>query len=125
VDLLWSPASDFQVWQYEQFGEQWSAPAVAGPDRDPDGDGWTNNDEWITGTLPNSAASRFVASFGPAGVTFTKVAGRTYNVETSADPRGGWTPYATVPSGAGSVTVPVSPAAAPRRFFRVSVGWSP
>jgi autotransporter-associated beta strand protein len=125
VDLLWSPASDFQVWQYEHFGDQWSDPAVAGPDRDPDGDGWTNNDEWITGTLPNSAASRFVASFGPAGVTFTKVAGRTYNVETSADPRGGWTPYATVPSGAGSVTVPVSPAAAPRRFFRVSVGWSP
>ena len=125
VNLVWTPAPPFQIWQYENFAGAWNDPLIAGPDRDPDGDGWTNNDEWITGSVPNNPTSAFRIAFAMNGISFTKIAGRLYRVETATDLNGGWTTHTTLPSGSGPVTVPVLPGNGQRRFYRVAVAWAP
>ncbi len=92
--------------------------AADGP-LDADGDGWSNLDEWVTGTDSRNAASRLVTTLGPAGLTFTRVAGRSYVVQTSILLGGGWTFHATAPAGTGPVTIPLLANGGPRRFYRV------
>jgi subtilisin family serine protease len=113
-------------WETEQFGNT-SATANA----DPDGDGFTNLQEYRTGTLPNNPFSRFTISqsgrtvAGGFSVTFATATEVTYRVETSetlaAVP---WTALGPDIPGTGSpVTVTDANALTshPRRFYRVRI----
>jgi hypothetical protein len=99
-------------------------PDSASPDDDFDGDGWSNGDELIAGTNPTQAASRLTVTLTPSGLSFTRVAGRTYRVETSTS-LSGWLFHATAPAGSGPVTVPLLPNGGARRFYRIVVSLSP
>jgi hypothetical protein len=88
---------------------------------DKDGDGWTNRDEWIAGTDPGVAASRFTMEIAPEGISFTQIAGRTYRVETSMTLQNDWALHAIVAPGAGPVIVPHPPDPGPVRFYRVVI----
>ncbi|MEY3897921.1 MAG: hypothetical protein RLZZ214_3442, partial [Verrucomicrobiota bacterium] len=125
VNLMWTPASAFQIWQYENFGNSWNDPLIAGPDRDPDGDGWSNENEWISGTLPTNSNSRLAATISPTSISFERTAGRSYRIETSTDLASGWTTHSQVPAGTGPITLPVSPGSAPQTFYRIAVSMNP
>ena len=121
VNLVWAPAPPFQVWQFENFGNSWNDPLTAGPERDPDGDGWSNENEWISGTLPDQSASRLNAAITANNISFDRAAGRAYRVETSTGLSGGWSTHTLVPSGTGRITIPISPGDAPHVFYRIAV----
>jgi autotransporter-associated beta strand protein len=121
VNLVWTPAPPFQVWQYENFGDSWNNPLIAGPNADPDGDAWSNLNEWISGNLPNDPNSRFTTAISPAGITFLRSAGRSYRIERSTQLNGSWTLHATVPNGTGTFTIPVTPGSGGRTFYRVAI----
>ena len=96
------------------------------PGEDPDGDGVTNEDEFLAGTGPLDGASalRPQVSGDPLKLAFTLPANRSFRIDTSTD-LGQWTPW-DVPGNQG---LPVSggaiefelPVADPLRFFRVEV----
>jgi autotransporter-associated beta strand protein len=92
---------------------------------DPDGDGWTNRDEWIAGTVPNDSVSRFTVAAEGLGIAFTRLAGRTYEVLTATDPGGPWEWHADISDGEGRIVVPPPAAAGPRRFYRVVIRFIP
>ncbi len=101
-------------------------PSIADPaeSADPDGDGWTNGDEWIAGTDPTNPASRFTTAVTPAlGLRFTRIPGRVYSVETSTGLTG-WTLHATVTGGSGEIDVPPPAPAGPTRFYRVRIAFA-
>ncbi len=125
VVLQWTPGTAFQIWQYDQFGSNWNSSSIAGPTADPDGDGWSNQDEWVIGSHPLNAASRFTTSLSTSGITFTRTAGRAYRVETSTTLSSGWTLLANVAAGTGPITVPPPVNPGPKRFYRVVISYSP
>ena len=92
---------------------------------DADGDGMTNLQEYLAGTDPQDAASRFVVALtrdgGVPTVRFVAQAGRGYTVQFS-DNLGTWAKLADVapPAVTGEVAVG-DPAAVgqPQRFYRV------
>ncbi len=103
-------------------------PAATAED-DSDGDGLTNYAEYLAGTLPLSAESRFettaatLEADGGLSVTFHAVAGRTYRVETSASlAADGWAPAETVAPRAedAEVTVVLPSGSGDRLFVRVA-----
>ena len=94
---------------------------------DLDGDGFTNFQEFIMGTLPNSGASLLRPLAAPSGanivVSFPTVIGRTYKVEWSQTLANPWTIVQQgIPGTGGTIDVPDTGAASqPRRFYRVVV----
>lgn len=117
--LAWTPADPFDGWLYAFFGGAWNDPLIAG--LDPDGDGWTNRDEWIVGTRPDDPASRFTVSTAGTGISFSRIPGRSHEVLTATDPAGPWLHHADAPAGEGPVTIPAPPDPGPRRFYRVAI----
>lgn len=112
-------------WEQEQLG---SLASTAGAD--PDGDGITNADEFLSGTAPLSASSKFAFSSFTANTTaisvsFPTVAGRLYQMEWSSDlSSGSWNAFGSVIEGDGNphvFTDSVSTATTPRRFYRMQV----
>lgn len=88
---------------------------------DPDGDGWSNRNEWIAGTDPTSQVSKFSTTVNPdLGIGFTRIPGRTYAVDTSVNLTD-WTLHATVPDGSGSVSLPAPDPPGAIRFYRVRI----
>jgi type VI protein secretion system component Hcp len=82
---------------------------------DPDGDGFTNREEYLLGTHPKSGSSFFKATVAPNPaspgnftVSWNAAAGKTYLVQWSPDLRTAFTTIATVTasSSAGSAPVP-------------------
>jgi hypothetical protein len=109
----------FHAWISGYPGISNSAPGA-----DPDGDGWTNEDEWITGTIPNNNASRFTTTVSTSGLTFMRAAGRSYEILTSIN-LGPWSSLGTAPAGTGTVTIPHPVDSGPRRFYKVVVTLTP
>jgi hypothetical protein len=117
----WSPADPFFTWLYDHFGDDWDHPAIAGTGVDADGDGWSNGEEWVVGTEPDDAASRFTATAEGMGVTFTRLAGRSYEVLTSIHPAGPWTRHMFAPAGTGPVVIPAPANPGPNRFYKIAI----
>jgi autotransporter-associated beta strand protein len=110
--------------------ESWIAgyPGISdpAPESDPDGDGESNSREWIFGTDPTTAGSRFTVEVNTGGLTFNRVAERDYRIEESTTLLDdSWSLHSTVPPGIGSITMPVPGALGSRRFYRVVVSVSP
>jgi autotransporter-associated beta strand protein len=125
VDLLWTPAPPFQLWQYENFGNAWNDPLLAGPNQDPDGDAWSNENEWISGTDPKLATSKLAPTLSQDGISFIRTAGRSYRVEVASDLSGAWSLHSLVPVGSGLITIPIPSKSTARCFFRVAVTQAP
>lgn len=125
VNLQWTPSSAWDRWLYLKFGADWNNPLIAGPASDPDGDGWSNESEWVTGSEPRNPASRFTIACTGNAVSFERVDGRTYQVQTATNPAGPWVHHAYAPQGAGPVVIPGPVNPGPRRFFRVVVSMVP
>ena len=94
---------------------------------DLDGDGFTNFQEFIMGTLPNSGTSLLRPQAAPSGadivVSFPTVIGRAYKVEWSQTLANPWTVVQQgIPGTGGTINVPDTGATSqPRRFYHVVV----
>jgi uncharacterized repeat protein (TIGR03803 family) len=119
--------SPLELWRQEHFG---TPPGPEGADSaDPDGDGWTNIDEYAAGTHPKSAIDVLrVLSSVKSGSAFSAVvsgkAGRRYVLERRADLSAGtWTDIDTVgPLSSNSSVQLTDPTSPPNRaFYRVRV----
>ena len=125
------------VWSIRQTGQtlelvltpngydSWIAgfPNISDPAQtaDPDGDGWSNRDEWIAGTDPTNHSSAFTTTVTPAlGLSFTRIPGRSYVVETATNLTN-WTTLATIPDGSGGITIPPPNPPGSLRFYRVRI----
>ena len=115
---------DYDAWRGSNF-EPDSDPAGA-PGQDPDGDGFTNQDEFLAGTDPRNGASalRPTISGHPPALGFTLPVNRSFLIETTTT-LGQWTPWDIpgnqgLPVAGGTIQLPV-PTADSKRFFRVTV----
>jgi autotransporter-associated beta strand protein len=117
LGLVLSPADSFETWIA-------GFPGIAdpAPNSDPDGDGWTNQHEWLAGTHPADPASRFTTSLRAEGLVFPTIPGRIYQVEISENLHG-WQILERIEttSAPGEITIPLPPEPAPSRFFRVRI----
>jgi len=113
-------------WETEQLG------SLAGnASADPDVDGFTNADEFLAGTAPDSAASKLAFSSMGSGsgsnagdfiLSFPTITERTYKVEWTDDLKT-WNTLATL-TGTGSpatATDAGARSASNRRFYRLQV----
>lgn len=131
-------ATAFNLWQNDQFTlEDLANPLISGPDADPDGDGLSNDQEYLFGLLPltgnpspspatslsgNQLSLTFIATLatgpGYAGLT------RRYTLESSPALNGSaWTPlpgYTDIP-GNGQTVIYTVPATQPHAFYRLAV----
>jgi hypothetical protein len=91
---------------------------------DPDGDGRSNLDEYVAGTNPLDAGSRFeivIRVVPNAALSFVSAASRVYTVQTAAMLPGVWTTIGSEMAGTGSMlTVPINVNES-ARFYRVLV----
>ena len=116
-------------WEMAYFGHLGVDPAA-----DADGDGFTNLQEYLLGTLPNNPSSKLtiaqiaVVANGASNdfrITFATANGVTYRVETTDSlAAGSWLQLGSDISGNGSTATATDPAAVtlhPRRFYRVRI----
>lgn len=106
----------------------------ANPSADPDGDGFTNLQEYLIGTLPNNPASRLAISQTAVvqngankdfRISFPTAIGVTYRVERNDSLAAGtWVQLGSDVSGTGTAATATDAAAVtlhPRRFYRVRI----
>jgi hypothetical protein len=135
-------ADPFEEWRTAQFNAaQLANPAISGPGADPDGDGISNQDEHVFGTLPlvreASPLSITLTPGHPVSLAFTArlasgpgYAGKTrhYALESRTDlVAGTWTPIAGFENIAGNnqPVTHVGPAGPPRAFYQLRVWLTP
>jgi fibronectin type 3 domain-containing protein len=115
-------------WRLANFGTI-SNSGSAEDTADPDGDGWSNDQEFASGTNPNDRTSLLkVGQMQESGndmvISFATVLGKTYRVERSDTLQGeSWVTVQDSIAGTGG-TVQVTDAGGavqPKRFFRVVV----
>jgi len=140
VNLVWTPAPAFQQWQAAQFGPNWNNASVAGSTANPDGDRFTNQQEYVLGSSALSFSPETLLAITPsagnqAQLSFTALraegAGytgltRRYTVEWTTDlaNAASWqavSGFAAIAGNNQTVTLSESIAGA-RRFYRV-VAW--
>jgi hypothetical protein len=117
-------------WRFANFGTV-ANTGNAAESADPDGDGWTNGQEFVSGTDPNDRASLLKidpmqASGNDMQLTFPSVLGRTYRVERSDTLLGD--SWATVQDNIAGTGGPVqitdqSGFVQTKRFYRIAVAW--
>jgi alpha-L-fucosidase len=120
--------SPIMAWRQTNFGTTANSGNAA-DSADPDGDGWTNRQEFIAGTDPNSRSSLLkVSQMAKSGndmqLSFPTVSGKIYRLERSdtlaAD---SWTAVQDNIAGTGGVVqiTDTNGAAQPKRFYRIVV----
>jgi PKD repeat protein/subtilisin-like proprotein convertase family protein len=116
----------FEQWQMDQFGCLTCPQAAA--TADPDGDGFTNEQEFLAGTNPQNSLSALrivttAASNGNFYVTFTSASGRFYDVQRNANlvVTNGWSTFTNNVPGTGGTVLVVDPGAGAwtNMFYRV------
>ncbi len=121
----------FQAWQVQYFGST-TNPAAAANAAAPDGDGFTNLQDYLAGTDPtNSASALHITSIAPQGsdllITWAMGSGKTNALQLSLGDGNGnysnnFTDLFTVTNTVGSVTNYLDAGAmtnTPPRFYRV------
>lgn len=116
----------YAEWRQEQFGST-NAPAGA-PDEDPDDDGVSNWEEYLTYTDPTNNASWWSGAIipHPMGVAIeAELFNRSLWVETSPD-LAAWSPWAIagnngIPLASGQVLRLLAPSDATNAFFRFRI----
>jgi len=120
--------TELESWRHTNFGTTQDS-GNATDSADPDGDGWTNSQEYASGTDPNDRTSLLRISSletdtQDVTVGFPTVVGKSYRVEKSATLSGGtWITVADTVAGTGA-TVEITDIGArsgPRWFYRISV----
>jgi hypothetical protein len=117
-------------WRLANFGTI-ADTGNAADSADPDGDGWLNDEEYVSGTDPNSRSSllritAMQASGNDMQLTFPSAPGRTYRVERSSTLlEGSWSTVQDNISGSGAPIqiTDLSGAAQAKRFYRIVVTW--
>jgi hypothetical protein len=117
-----------ESWRSSHFGTP-SNSGDAADGADPDGDGWSNANEFAAGTDPNDRASLLkISSLETEAqdvvIGFPTVAGKSYRVEKSATlSNGSWQTVASPVSGTGTAVEITDPGARsqPRWFYRIAV----
>jgi alpha-L-fucosidase len=120
--------SPVMTWRQQYFGTSDNS-GTAADNADPDGDGWTNAQEFAAGTDPNDRTSRLkigqVQSSGSGMVvSFPTTSGKTYRVEYSTSLQSGsWTSVQDNIAGTGSVVQVTDSGAVgqTKRFYRIVV----
>ena len=123
-----TPLSQQQAWRLAHFGTI-DNTGNAADSADPDGDGWTNAQEFASGTDPNDRTSllkvdQMKISGSDLLLSFPTVSGKTYRVERSDTLQtGSWaTVQADIPGTGGTVQVAdAAGAAQPKRFYRIVI----
>jgi len=115
-------------WRLTYFGNGLQTTPESAAGADPDGDGFSNLQEYLAGTVPIDGASVLrirTVSFqaGDAVVTFDSVSGKSYALErtTALGATPAWSLVQDNISGTGAAVSIVDPGAAgqPARFYRV------
>jgi uncharacterized repeat protein (TIGR03806 family) len=116
----------YDAWRISNF-EPDNDPSGA-PESDADGDGATNQEEFLAGADPNSGGSFFRPLVSQAGgqftLSFNVPVNRSYRIETSSD-LGQWTPWDIpgnqgLPAAGGLIEI-TTPIVDSLRFFRVEL----
>ena len=115
------PVTPFEIWQVTHFGSN-ASPASAEA-ADPDDDGWSNLDEFLTGSHPLNSSSFFRLSITPQAsgslrLEWPAIANGLYQIQSSTSLDGSWTPLISLHSTVdGPLYHDVNPNPSPR-FFR-------
>jgi fibronectin type 3 domain-containing protein len=120
--------SEIEGWRLTHFGTT-ADSGNAAASADPDGDGWTNSQEFISGTDPNDSSSVLkVAQMQTSGndfqISFPSVSGKTYRLERSDTLlEASWMIVQENIAGTGGIVQIADPVAAlqTRRFYRIVV----
>jgi hypothetical protein len=116
----------FDSWSGAHFSSsQLADPGVSGEDADPDGDGFTNGEEFVAGTNPLDRESYLhieqikIAGDG-VSLQFTAAPRRTYSVQSGDALGGAWTTLTNLPADTCLRTVEISNSHHfPSRYYRL------
>ncbi|HUK84097.1 MAG TPA: sialate O-acetylesterase [Verrucomicrobiae bacterium] len=113
------------AWELAKFGT-----LNYGPNDDPDGDGFTNSEEWQAGTHPLQASSAFTAqqvTQEPTGfrITWASVPGKSYDIEYKNEMMpGSWNSLTSnIPASASPTTdyLDTTAVGLPKRFYQIKL----
>ena len=112
------------AWKSEYFtSNQLTNAAISGDSADPDSDGFSNYQEYLAGTNPTNAQSRFVFSNGVdrTKVNWSSVSGRVYEVYWTSNLLSSFTPLQTNIVWPQSVYTNAAPGGTGSGFYKMKV----
>lgn len=114
----------YYAWVIDTFPPADTDAGLAEPSADRDGDGDSNNKEFLAGTDPTSAQSRFTAAFTPTGagtgeISYVSSASRFYSVERLVEPGLTWETHLPSQRGTGEVVSRSLDASFSKGIYRV------